>query len=77
MTLIVKLLEITILAEVIGSYIPSFRENNIYNMIVAFNNPILQPFRMLQEKFMPGGMMLDFSPIFAILALNMLSMMLY
>lgn len=75
--MIFKLLEITILAEVIFSYIPSMRENPIFNTIEAFNYPVLQPFRILQQKVMPNFGMIDISPILAILVLNMLTMILY
>lgn len=65
-------LNITILAEVIFSYIPNARAMNIYNILVSINNPILEPIRRLQSRFL-GDMMIDFSPIVAILLLNMIS----
>lgn len=54
------------------SYIPNAREISIYNIIVSINNPILEPIRSLQSKFF-GDMMIDFSPIIAILLLNIIS----
>jgi len=68
----VNVLNITILAEVIFSYIPNARAMNIYNILVSINNPILEPIRRLQSRFL-GDMMIDFSPIVAILLLNMIS----
>ncbi|WP_302632716.1 YggT family protein [uncultured Clostridium sp.] len=67
-----NVLNITILAEVIFSYIPNARAMNIYNILVSINNPILEPIRRLQSRFL-GDMMIDFSPIVAILLLNMIS----
>ncbi|WP_302652992.1 YggT family protein [uncultured Clostridium sp.] len=67
-----NVLNITILAEVIFSYIPNARAMNIYNILVSINNPILEPIRRLQIRFL-GDMMIDFSPIVAILLLNMIS----
>ncbi|WP_304681173.1 YggT family protein [uncultured Clostridium sp.] len=70
--LLFTLLDISILAEVILSYIPSVRESNFYKILVSFNNPILSPFRTLQEKLF-GSMMIDFAPLLAIVILNFIS----
>ena len=59
-----NVLNITILAEVIFSYIPNARAMSIYNILVSINNPILEPIRRLQSMFL-GDMMIDFSPIVA------------
>lgn len=70
--MIVSALNITILVEVILSYFPNAREMSIYNILVSINNPILEPIRKLQSRLI-GDSMLDFSPIIAILLLNMIS----
>lgn len=70
--LLFTVLDISILAEVILSYIPNVRESNFYRILVSFNYPILQPFRKLQEKFF-GNMMIDFAPLLAIIVLNFVS----
>lgn len=70
--LIIKLSKYAILAEAIFSYIPSLRENNIYQMLVSFNEPVLTPFRVLQSRLM-GESMIDFSPIMAYLVLSLVS----
>lgn len=67
-----NVLNITIFAEVILSYIPNAREMSIYNILVSINNPILGSIRKLQSRFI-GDTMIDFSPILAILILNMIS----
>ena len=63
-----NVLNITILAEVVFSYIPNAREMSIYNILRSINNPILEPIR----RFI-GDIIIDFSPIIAILLLNMIS----
>ncbi|MEN8075606.1 YggT family protein [Clostridioides difficile] len=70
--LLFTVLDISILAEVILSYIPNIRESNFYRILVSFNYPILEPFRKLQEKFF-GNMMIDFAPLLAIIVLNFVS----
>ena len=70
--LLFTLLDISIWAEVILSYIPNIRESSFYKILVSFNNPILTPFRMLQEKLF-GNMMIDFAPLLAIIVLNFIS----
>ena len=70
--LLFTLLDISILAEVILSYVPDIRESSFYEILVSLNNPILTPFRMLQEKLF-GNMMIDFAPLLAIIVLNFIS----
>ena len=70
--LLFTLLDISILAEVILSYVPNIRESSFYKILVSFNNTILTPFRMLQEKLF-GNMMIDFAPLLAIIVLNLIS----
>ena len=67
-----NVLNITILAEVVFSYIPNAREMSIYNILRSINNHILEPIRSLQRRFI-GDIIIDFSPIIAILLLNMIS----
>ncbi|MBS6184588.1 MAG: YggT family protein [Clostridium celatum] len=70
--LLFTVLDISILAEVILSYVPNIRESSFYRILVSFNNPILAPFRILQERLF-GNMMIDFAPILAIIVLNFIS----
>ncbi|WP_350481884.1 YggT family protein [Clostridium chauvoei] len=69
--LLVRLLEFTILAEVLLTLIPSFRESAIYKLIETFNNPVLEPCRRLQQRIFENSM-IDFSPIIAIIFINIL-----
>lgn len=67
--LLSRLLETTILAEVILSYLPSFRDSSLSQILRSFNFPILEPFRRLQQNLL-GMSMIDFSPIIAILVIG-------
>lgn len=70
--MLISILNITILGEVIISYLPNARELSIYNILVSINYPILEPIRNIQRKLL-GDIMIDFSPIFAIIILNIVS----
>ncbi|WP_370836637.1 MULTISPECIES: YggT family protein [Clostridium] len=72
--LITRVLEITIFAEVIMSILPSIRESAFYELIASFNNPVLKPFRFLQDKILRNSM-IDFSPLFAIMLLSYIRML--
>lgn len=69
--LLSRLLETTILAEVILSYIPSFKDSSLSKVLRSFNFPILEPFRRLQQNLL-GMSMIDFSPIIAILVIGLI-----
>lgn len=67
--LLSRLLETTILVEVILSYIPSLRESSLAILLKSFNFPILEPLRRLQQNLF-GMSMVDFSPILAIVIIG-------
>lgn len=69
--LLSRLLETTILAEVILSYIPSFKDSSLSKVLRSFNFPVLEPFRRLQQNLL-GMSMIDFSPIIAILVIGLI-----
>ncbi|AOR23935.1 YggT family protein [Clostridium taeniosporum] len=66
-----RLIELAILIECIFSWISPGKQNQLLNIISNFTYPVLEPFRKLQYKFMPN-MMVDFSPILAILGLDII-----
>jgi len=64
-----KLLELAILIECISSWIPQARNNKFIETIHNFIYPMLEPFKILQDKLIPR-LPMDFSPIMAILVLD-------
>ncbi|MDU2460183.1 MAG: YggT family protein [Clostridium sp.] len=56
------------------SILPSIRESAFYKLIASFNNPVLKPFRFLQDKILRNSM-IDFSPLFAIMLLSYIRML--
>lgn len=60
-----------ILARALLSWVFAGNSNSIYEFICYVTEPILEPFRRLLEKFNLGGYV-DFSPILAILAIEVI-----
>lgn len=60
--------------RIILSFFPNPINSDIYRIIYQITEPILFPFRSLLEKFIPRGpgYYLDFSPILALLFLDVL-----
>lgn len=69
LNMLFKLLELAILIEIIASWIPQIQGNKIISVIHNFIYPLLEPFRRLQNKLIPG-LPMDFSPIILLLLLN-------
>ena len=66
-----KVLEFAILIEVVLSWVYAGRSNQYIEMLHKVTNPLLEPGRKIQEKFL-GNMMIDFSPIIALLIIAVL-----
>ncbi|MBP2031442.1 YggT family protein [Clostridium algifaecis] len=69
--LLFRFLEAAILVDVILSWIPGGRNGRIAELVHVFTEPFMRPGRILQEKIMPG-LMIDFSPIIALLILDII-----
>ncbi|WP_315114448.1 YggT family protein [uncultured Clostridium sp.] len=64
-----NVVEWAILIDVILSFIPM---NNSFTQIIrTITEPLLAPGRRIQELILPG-LMIDFSPVFALFMLNIL-----
>lgn len=62
---------------ILSFFRPNFR---LYDMLESFLAPLLKPFRILNMKLMSkmrGGMMVDFSIWFALIALSLLQRLLW
>ena len=65
------LVELMILIESLLSWFIRDGRNEIMNLLRTITNPILEPFRRIQEKFF-GNIGIDLSPLFAILVLQLI-----
>ncbi|HCW54370.1 YggT family protein [Clostridium sp. SM-530-WT-3G] len=70
-----RIFEIAILIECIASWIPQIRYNKFIEIIHMITEPVLEPFRRLQYRFL-SNMPIDFSPIIALLAMDFIRMIL-
>lgn len=66
--LIFGLIEAVIFIDVIISWIPMNQSNKFFDIIHMISEPILAPFRSLQERFSPQ-LPIDFSPMIALFLL--------
>ena len=69
---LIYIIELAIFARILLSWIPISRDNPLVKLIYQLTEPILAPIRRLVEKSSIGsGMMFDFSPIIAILLIEL------
>ncbi|MCR4943382.1 MAG: YggT family protein [Clostridium sp.] len=72
---LVNVVEFLIMIECLLSWVlPG--SNEIMSIIRTITNPILEPFRQLQYKFL-GNIPVDISPIFAFMALELVRRLIY
>lgn len=69
LSLLFYLLELTIFIECIASWIPQIQNNRFIESVHNFIYPLLDPFRRLQERLIPG-LSVDFSPVVVLLIIN-------
>lgn len=70
------ILRFAILAEVVLLWIMQGRENSFTAVVHTISEPFMAPARKLQEKFIKG-LPVDFSPIFALLFLNVIENLIF
>jgi len=63
-----NIVSLLILARIILSWLPQYRQNRIVEMIYGITDPILSPF----QRIIPPMGMMDLSPMVAIIALIIL-----
>lgn len=68
---LLRVLELMVLIKCLLSWFIRDGRNEIMNLLTTITNPILEPFRRIQEKFF-GNIGIDLSPLFAILLLRFL-----
>lgn len=66
-----------IIIDALMSWVIPPRSNAVSRVIGAIVDPIVEPFRRLQEKFYRGNMPIDFSPMLAIFALAIIKTIMY
>ena len=71
-----RILEFAIIIDVFLSWVYRGRGNAFIDILHAFTEPFLVPARKLQDRFVSNSMM-DFSPIIALLFLDILQKLLY
>ncbi|SHJ60598.1 YggT family protein [Clostridium cavendishii DSM 21758] len=75
--LLFSCIELVILLDCIFSFIYPYDSNNKYVRLVRdIADPILEPFRKLQNKYI-NGLNIDLSPIFALIALSLIRRILF
>jgi len=73
---IFNLAELSIFIEVILSWIPNIRENELTRIIHSINEPFLKPGRYIQERLLPN-LMVDFSPMIALFIIYLIRRVLF
>lgn len=63
LSLFFRFLEFMVVVECLMSWIPPIQNTKFYYLVTKFNYPFLEPIRRVLRRFMPGGFMIDFSPI--------------
>lgn len=76
LSLFYDILSFLILARVICSWFVRNPYNRLYQMLLVLTEPLLAPCRKLLERFQ-GNLMVDFSPVLALLLLTFIYRILY
>ena len=75
--LLFRIIDSLILIRVILSFFPTLQSSRISYFIYQMTEPVLAPCRAILDKLGLGMGMFDFSPILALLLLNILQRLIY
>lgn len=67
----ISLLQTLIVVDALMSWFIPPRSNTVSRLLGVVIDPILEPFRKLQERFSTGSIPIDFSPLLAIIFLGL------
>lgn len=75
---LIKLLEFAIFITVVISWLPVRKDNRLIILLYQITEPIMAPIRrMLKKSAFTNNLMIDFSPVVAILLLELINSILY
>ncbi|NLK63964.1 MAG: YggT family protein [Tissierellia bacterium] len=74
---LLRIIDSLILIRVILSFFPTLQTSKISYFIYQMTEPVLAPCRAILDKLGLGMGMIDFSPILAIILLNILQRLVY
>ena len=72
-----RVLNFLIIARIVLSWLSPNTHSTVNRIVYQLTEPILLPFRNLLLKIGLGGGMIDFSPILAVLALDVIRNLIY
>lgn len=75
-SLLFRFLELAILIDVVMSWVAPGRRDPFTNFIHSFTEPLMRPARKIQNRIAPN-LMIDFSPIFAFIILDLLKTIIF
>lgn len=73
---IFRIIELAIIIDCLASWIPQLRYNKFMDIVHNITDPILEPCRRLQNRFLMDSP-IDFSPLIALLGLDVIRTVLF
>lgn len=68
---LIRILEWAVIIDCILSFLPIDSLYDFKRIVSTITNPFLEPFRRIQERFMPN-FMIDFSPLFVLILFSVI-----
>ncbi|MFL0251592.1 YggT family protein [Clostridium neuense] len=68
---LIRVLEWAVIIDCVLSFLPMDSLYDFKRIVGTITSPFLEPFRRLQERFMPN-FMIDFSPFFVLIFFNII-----